>query len=61
MVTCTVREIRRAGGRVVSAAPSDPEAAAMPYESFELPMDDTGITAARGDRPSGTVRSSGRS
>lgn len=60
MVTCTVREIRRAGGRVVSGA-TDPEGAVMPDKGFELPMDDTGLTRPDGDRPSGTVRSSGRS
>ena len=60
MVTCSVREIRRAGGRIVSA-PRDPEGSALPVQGFELPMDETGLTDPHGERPSGSIRSSGRS
>jgi hypothetical protein len=61
MVTCSVREIRRAGGRVVTGAPRDPEGSALPVQGFELPMDETGLTDPHGERPSGSIRSSGRS
>jgi hypothetical protein len=61
MVTCTVREIRRAGGRRISAVARDPEGAAMLNEVVELPMDETGLADHDGQRPSGVSRPSARS